>query len=68
MTDIKKRQAYELYNSGLEYAEVAKRLQVNQSEVIRAVSELTYTCEGCRWRRDGLELCILPECLKGIKL
>lgn len=64
MNDIKKRQAYELYNQGLEYNEVAKRLDAPQADVIRAVEELTHHCNGCRWRRDGWELCILPECLR----
>lgn len=37
-----------------------------QDEILRRVAEIRQVriCRRCRWRRDGVDICVLPRCMK----
>lgn len=67
MTKENKALAYELYLRHWPYARIAAQLGAKQGDVIRAVADAerrqNTLCARCRWRKDGLEVCLLPTCM-----
>ena len=70
MTKENKVLAYELYLRHWPYARIAAQLGAKQGDVIRAVADAerrqNTLCARCRWRKDGLEACLLPVCMYGV--
>ena len=70
MTKENKALAYELYLRHWPYARIAKQLGAKQGDIIRAVADAerrqNTLCARCRWRKDGLEVCLLPVCMYGV--
>lgn len=68
MTAENKSLAYELYLRHWPYARIAAQLGAKQGDVIRAVADAerrqNTLCARCRWRKDGLEVCLLPTCMR----
>lgn len=67
MTEENKALAYELYLRHWSYADIAAHLEAKQSDVVRAVADAerrqNILCSHCQWRKDGLEVCLLPVCM-----
>lgn len=70
MTEENKALAYELWLQHWSYADIAAHLEARQSDVVRAVAAIQRRqdalCARCRWRKDGLEVCLLPVCMYGV--
>lgn len=68
MTAKEKRIAYHLWLAHHSFADITARLHAKQSDIIRAVNREHIRqhrrCISCKWRKDGLEICLLPSCLK----
>ena len=68
LSDKAIRRAYHLWLAHHSFADIAARLHARQSDVIRAVNRAHIRqhrrCISCEWRRDGLEICLLPRCPK----
>lgn len=60
--------AYQFWLAHHSFADIAARLHAKQSDVIRAVNREHIRqhrrCISCEWRKDGLEICLLPSCPK----
>ena len=67
MTKENKVLAYELYLRHWPHARIAAHLDAKQGDVIRAVADAerrqNTLCARCQWRKDGLEVCLLPTCM-----
>lgn len=70
MTEENKALAYELYLRHWSYADIAAHLEAKQGDVIRIVAaaqrKQDALCAHCQWRKDGLEVCMLPGCMYGV--
>lgn len=73
MLSKEERRAAAIYESTSELYRAAEATGLSPSEVIHAVSIArriarkegpTQKCRTCPWRRDGLEYCVLPRCMK----
>ncbi len=71
MTAENKSLAYELYLRHWSYADIAAHLEAKQGDVIRIVAAAQRRqdalCARCRWRRDGVSVCLLPVCMYHIR-
>lgn len=71
MTAENKSLAYELYLRHWSYADIAAHLEAKQSDVVRAVAaaqrKQDALCARCQWRKDGLEVCLLPVCMYHVR-
>ena len=67
MTEENKALAYELWLQHWSYARIAAHLEARQGDVIRIVAAAQRRqdtlCARCRWRRDGVSVCLLPRCM-----
>ena len=71
MTEENKTLAYELWLRHWPYADIAAYLEAKQGDVIRIVAaaqrKQDALCARCRWRRDGVSVCLLPRCMYHIR-
>lgn len=67
MTTENEALAYRLYLRHWSYADIAAHLEARQGDVIRIVAaaqrKQDALCAHCQWRKDGLEVCMLPGCM-----
>lgn len=65
------KKAYQLWLDYHTYKQIAKELGLSPSAAIRAVKEgrarYQEKCRSCAWRKDGIDVCILPACLYGVE-
>ena len=65
------KKAYQLWLDYHTYKQIAKELKISHSAAIRAVQEgkarHQEKCRSCAWRKDGIDVCILPACLYGVE-
>lgn len=70
MSDEDKALAYKLHLQKWSYVQIAARLEARQGDVIRIVAaaqrKQDALCAHCQWRKDGLEVCMLPGCMYGV--
>lgn len=70
MSDEDKALAYKLHLQKWSYVQIAARLEARQGDVIRIVAAAQRRqdalCAHCQWRKDGLEVCMLPGCMYGV--
>lgn len=67
MSDEDKALAYKLHLQKWSHVQIAARLEARQGDVIRIVAaaqrKQDALCAHCQWRKDGLEVCMLPGCM-----
>lgn len=73
MLSKQERRAAAIYEATGEVYRAAQATGLSAAEVIHAVSVTrrmarkegpVQRCRTCPWRRDGLEYCVLPHCMK----
>lgn len=62
--------AYALWLEHATYKQIGEILGLPLSTAFRAVQEgkarHQEKCRSCAWRKDGIDVCILPACLYGV--
>lgn len=63
--------AYALWLEHATYKQIGEILGLPLSTAFRAVQEgrerHQEKCRSCAWRKDGIDVCILPACLYGVE-
>ena len=63
--------AYALWLEHATYKQISEILGLPLSTAFRAVQEgkarHQEKCRNCAWRKDGIDVCILPACLYGVE-
>ena len=63
------KKAYQLWLEHATYKQIGEILGLPLSTAFRAVQEgkarHQEKCRSCAWRKDGIDVCILPVCLYG---
>ena len=63
--------AYALWLEHATYKQIGEILGLPLSTAFRAVQEgrerHQEKCRSCAWRKDGIDVCILPICLHGVE-